>query len=85
MHVAKAMSSIFYTTYTSWVPKSFMSGLVMFPAWPKAMGQPKPGLIRLGQAGPKSQPEHGFGLAWDPEKPKPVAQATAFGHLAHGT
>ena len=38
-------------------------GLVMFPARPKAVGQPKPGPIRPGQAGPKSRPEHGFGPA----------------------
>ena len=47
-------------------------------AWLQAMGQAKLGPIRPNQAGPKSQPDHGFGLAWDPGKLKLVTQATAF-------
>jgi hypothetical protein len=31
-----------------------------------------------GQAGPKSRPDHSFGLARDSRKPKPLAQAMAF-------
>ena len=59
--------------------------LVMFLAQLKAVSQAKLGLIRLGQARPKSWPEHSIGLARDPGKLKLGAQATAFGCLSHGT
>jgi hypothetical protein len=52
--------------------------LVMCTARLQAVGQAKPGPIRPSQAGPKSRPDHGFGPAQDPGKPKPSAQATAF-------
>jgi hypothetical protein len=54
------------------------SQVVMCTAQLQAVGQAKPGPIRPSQAGPKSRLDHGFGLAWDPGKPKPSAQATAF-------
>jgi len=44
----------------------------------QAVGQAKPGLIRPSQAGPKSRPDRGFGLAHVSGKPKPLAQAVAF-------
>jgi len=54
---------------------------VMCTARLQAVGQAKPGPIRPSQARPKSRLHHGFGLAWDPGKPKPPAQATAFGRI----
>jgi hypothetical protein len=58
-----------------------ISHVVMCKARLQAVGQPKPGPIRPGQAGPRSRPDEGFGPAWNFPKPKPVAQAAAFGQL----
>ncbi|KAG1900689.1 uncharacterized protein F5891DRAFT_980263 [Suillus fuscotomentosus] len=44
----------------------------------QAMGQAKPGLNRPSRAEPKSWPGDSFGLAWEYERPKPLAQASAY-------
>jgi hypothetical protein len=45
------------------ISKKHLVGLVMCAARLQAVGQAKPGPIRPSQAGPKSRPDHGFGLA----------------------